>query len=191
MSSLKIECQVKIFTNASLWLFGSSSLNVTRYSNIACALSSAYFFFFFFSICLYLSISICFSLFRSQSLTDGWVRNHSNRVGNNELNWIFLCLCVHMYVMFASIWWDLFCNILLRFYFLRYISFSLFFSYLSLLVFPLSPSFSLFSLVDNVVMGFLYYPCYCLWCTAELWSWLLKRYVSLMIDLVKHKCIMN
>lgn len=85
-----------------LLLYDSTSLNVTQYSN-AYALFSVY------------SRSIVLN--HSQMLL---VRNHSNAVVVSELSWISLCVCVRMYVMFVSIWWDLFsssvffCYIFLR-----------------------------------------------------------------------------
>jgi hypothetical protein len=117
------------------YLVYSSSLNVTWYSNTACALF--FYFSFFFSVCLACSVPLSLCLSHSQSFTDGWVRNHSNFVVACELNWI--CVCVRICM-----------SCLLRFDEIFFATSPLW-SYSSLSM-PLSLSLSLpFSSVDNVV----------------------------------------
>lgn len=97
--------------------------------------STSHFFFLFVSLALSLSHSVFLILNRSQMVEWETILILLLLVNSTES----LCVCTHMYVMFASIWWDLFCHIsFVILFFSLYASVSL--------------SLSLpFSSVDNVV----------------------------------------
>ena len=154
------------------YLVYSSSLNVTRYSNTACALFSTSRFFFYLSrlLCLSLPLSLSLHVSHSQSLTDGWVRNHSNFVVAGELDWISLYVCAYVcHVCFGLM--RSFCHIAL-------------WSHSS---FSISLSHSLSHQLIMLSRVILYYSCSYFWSTAEPWSLSLERYVSSMIDLLECK----
>jgi hypothetical protein len=109
------------------YLVYSNSLNVTRYSNTACALFLLLVFFCL-SRLLYLSLSPYLSVFlilnRSQMVEWETILILLLLVNSTES----LCMCAHMYVMFASIWWDLFLShpfVILFFSLCAYLSLSL------------------------------------------------------------------
>lgn len=155
------------------YLVYSSSLNVTRYSNTACALFSTS----LFSVCLacFLSLSLFLILNRSQMVEWETILILLLLVNSTES----ICMYAHMYVMFASIWWDLFLShpfVILFFSLCAYLS--------------LSPPFHQLIMLSRI---FLYYSYSCFWCTAEPWSLSLEREreIGSMIDLLVCKCTID
>ncbi len=95
--------------------------------------------FYFSFFCLSRLLSLSLSLSHSQSLTDGWVRNHSNIVVASELDWVYLYVCTYVchvcFDLMRSLFVTSFCDPIL-------------------LSVCLSLSLSPFPSVDNVVAHF-------------------------------------